>query len=48
MPPPPPESELTIVIKSLDSSLRPDSSDNHFISHFLNRFPADIDAELKK
>jgi hypothetical protein len=28
--------------------VKPDSADNKFIAHFFNRFPADIDADLKK
>jgi len=36
------------VIKSVENQLKPDSVDNKFISHFFNRFPGDINVELKK
>jgi len=36
------------VIRSIESQLKPDSGDNKFIAHFFNRFPEDINADLKK
>ena len=44
----PPESELTRVIKSVENQLKPDSVDNKFVAHFFNRYPADINPDIKQ